>query len=414
MKFYRLDNLVLASFINFGDLKEISPESASRHNGVIYFLTEKDPLKSRDTFVISKEKFLFSQSEGIELLDDSNEELKTIPDFMVDRINEGKIISVNTAFPNWIDYLEKRLPKKWRVNIIGMGDVGGTLLSGLRLLAGDTIEKIGIYDKNLNNLTRWHLEASQIYLPFSQKAYPDIELLEEDEIFDCDMVIFCVSVRVPAIGEEGKDVRMVQFEGNSKVVSYYGKLAASKNFKGLFAVVSDPVDLLCKSLYLSSNTDEDGNFNFGGLMPEQIRGYGLGVMNARALFYSKQEESLSHYESEGRAFGPHGEGLIIADSIENYDDEKSKFLTEKAKTANLEVRSCGFKPYIAPALSSGALSILATLRGDWHYSSVFLGETFMGCKNRYENGYTHIEPLKMDPVLLKRLNSTYEYLKTII
>ena len=47
------------------------------------------------------------------------------------------------------------------------------------------------------------------------------------------------------------------------------------------------------------------------------------------------------------------------------------------------MREIGFKPYVAPALSSGALSILLTLRGAWHCGSVFLDGVFMGVKNRY-------------------------------
>ena len=73
-------------------------------------------------------------------------------------------------------------------------------------------------------------------------------------------------------------------------------------------------------------------------------------MNARASYYASQNKDYSHYLKEGRAFGPHGEGLIIADSIENYNEEISNYLTDKTKKANLEVRSIGFKPYVAPAL----------------------------------------------------------------
>ena len=35
-----------------------------------------------------------------------------------------------------------------RVNLIALGDVGGTVLMGLRLLGGDVISSIGIYDLN--------------------------------------------------------------------------------------------------------------------------------------------------------------------------------------------------------------------------------------------------------------------------
>ena len=77
-------------------------------------------------------------------------------------------------------------------------------------------------------------------------------------------------------------------------------------------------------------------------------------MNGRACFYAEKSQNTIHYIEEGRVFGPHGEGLIVADSIENYDEELSKYLTDKTINANKEVRNLGFKPYVAPSLSSGA------------------------------------------------------------
>ena len=55
-----------------------------------------------------------------------------------------------------------------------------------------------------------------------------------------------------------------------------------RKFRGLFLVMSDPVDPLCRAAYLASNRDEAGNLDHQGLLPEQIRGLGLGVMNARS------------------------------------------------------------------------------------------------------------------------------------
>ena len=80
-------------------------------------------------------------------------------------------------------------------------------------------------------------------------------------------------------------------------------------------------------------------------------------MHARATYFSKCNQAFSSYLKEGRAFGPHGEGLVIANSIENYDEEISLKLTTLTKEANLAVRACGFKPFIAPSLSSGAISL---------------------------------------------------------
>ena len=61
------------------------------------------------------------------------------------------------------------------------------------------------------------------------------------------------------------------------------------------------------------------------------------------------------------------------------------------------MRELGFKPYAAPALSSGALSLLLTLRGEWHCGSVFLDGVYMGCKNRLTPAGIETELLPVMP-----------------
>jgi len=199
-------------------------------------------------------------------------------------------------------------------------------------------------------------------------------------------------------------VRMVQFEENSKLIKEYAAMAADCRFKGIFAVVSDPVDQLCAVVLKESR---------GVLAPEQIKGYGLGVMNARAVYYSKKYDKFSMYMQEGRAFGPHGKDLVIANSITGYDDALSKELTKYAVEANIEVRKTGFKPYIAPALSSGAISIIYTLEGKYHYSSNYLSGVYMGAKNRNLPAGLDIEKIKMPEKLFDRIKNTYERLKQL-
>ena len=153
--------------------------------------------------------------------------------------------------------------------------------------------------------------------------------------------------------------------------------------------------------------------DYQGLTTRQVRGFGLGVMNARAAYYAKQDSRFAAFLTEGRTFGPHGEGLVVADSIARYDDALSRELTEKTAHANLEMRALGFKPYVAPALSSGALSLLLLLRGAWHCSSVYLDGIFMGCKNRLTDAGVEIEQLPLPPALLARIRETAEQLRSI-
>lgn len=295
--------------------------------------------------------------------------------------------------------------KKQVVHILALGDVGMTMLLGLRLLGADVIEKIGICDINKNNIARLEREINQIRYPFAgfvgsdMPALPPVAGVEEDELFDCDVFIFCASKGVPPIGAQG-DVRMAQLEANRQLVGHFAALAQKAAFKGLVCVVSDPVDPLCKVFLQQS-----------GLEPSQIQGYGLGVMNARAVYYAERDEAFSRYLEEGRAFGPHGEDLVLADSIIEYHDECSRALTERVVQANMEVRELGYKPYIAPALSSAAISILLTLRNQWHYGSVYLGDkeqgAFFGIKNRMSDHGIIYEDVAVCAQLYERLKKAY-------
>ena len=104
---------------------------------------------------------------------------------------------------------------------------------------------------------------------------------------------------------------------------------------------------------------------------------------------------------------------MLANSVSHYDDALSRELTERVAHANLEMRRLGFKPYVAPAFSSGALSLLSCLRGEWHYSSAFLGGVFMGGRNRLTARGVEFERLPLPAALISRLKETEEKLKAI-
>ena len=178
-------------------------------------------------------------------------------------------------------------------------------------------------------------------------------------------------------------------------------------------MVSDPVDPLCRAVLEESNRDETGRWDGGGLFSHQVRGFGLGVMQARAMYYAQKEPRFAAFLTEGRTYGPHGADLVVAHSIEHYDDALSRELTERVVQANLEMRRLGFKPYVAPALSSGALSLLACLRGQWHCSSTYLDGVFMGARNRLLPTGTEPERLPLPEALQERLRDTMERLRAI-
>lgn len=414
MFYYRHCSKTLISWKRYEQLKEISEADAASDRGHIFTLNGGSPEDTRRSFCVSQSDLLFASKENLSMLllpQPTNEKL---PDFLFQAVQNNRVTMVNTDYPTWENVLQNEAPDKWRINVVGLGDVGGTLVSGLRLLGGDCISHIGIYDLDPNKVKRWEFEANQILDPTGVLTHPAVLPVSAEQLFDCDMFIFCVTVGVPPLNENPGDVRIAQYEGNSRIIKEYALSARNNGFNGIFAVVSDPVDLLCQAAFKFGNTDDSGKLDFKGLAAEQIRGYGLGVMHARAAYFAGLNPETAHYLKAGRAFGPHGEGLIIADSIENYNDLISRSLTEKARTANLMVRSLGFKPYVAPALSSGCLSILATIRGQWHYSATFLGGVYMGARNRLLPSGVELERLNIPDELFHRLEHTYESLRNML
>lgn len=336
---------------------------------------------------------------------------------LIDAIEKGQATLVNLSYgtmEEWKKRMEKEVKPRKKVHLLALGDVGSMVLTTLKLLGGDCITELGIYDVNDAVCRRWESELNQAAYPWAYDALPEVVILKEEELFDCDVFVFCASKGIPPVGSDIKDVRMAQFEANKELISFFAKKARIAGFKGLFAVVSDPVDPLCKAAFLASNENMEGQFDGKGLLPEQIQGYGLGVMNARAAYYAKQDARFASFLTEGRAYGPHGENLVIANSIEHYDDALSRELTRLAVEANLRTRELGFKPYVAPAISSAAISILLTLRGEWHYSSNFLGGVYMGCKNRTTEYGLEMEALPLPEALFLRIEKAYQSLEAIL
>ena len=336
---------------------------------------------------------------------------------LIDAIEKGQATLVNLSYgtmEEWKKRMEKEVKPRKKVHLLALGDVGSMVLTALKLLGGDCITELGIYDVNEAVCRRWESELNQAAYPWAYDALPEVVILKEEELFDCDVFVFCASKGIPPVGSDIKDVRMAQFEANKELISFFAKKSRIAEFKGLFAVVSDPVDPLCKAAFLASNENMEGQFDGKGLLPEQIQGYGLGVMNARAAYYAKQDARFASFLTEGRAYGPHGENLVIANSIEHYDDALSRELTRLAVEANLRTRELGFKPYVAPAISSAAISILLTLRGEWHYSSNFLGGVYMGCKNRTTEYGLEMEALPLPEALFSRIEKAYQSLEAIL
>ncbi len=87
------------------------------------------------------------------------------------------------------------LQKEKKVHILALGDVGSTILIGLKLLEKIVSAKIGICDMNETVCKRWEYEMNQTAFPWEYNVLPEIEIIEQEHLFDCDVYLYSVLQR---------------------------------------------------------------------------------------------------------------------------------------------------------------------------------------------------------------------------
>ena len=397
---YRIHNGIC--YVSLGGAVPAGAQAASGPSEPLVITVRQDPVRRRGFWAISDLNQLEEPEGPAALLPrPGTGGHRELAEFV--RAHGASVL--NTAFPGGFEFAAhwfRPRPERKTLTLVGLGDVGGTVLTALKLL-GREIGEIRIFDFNEAQCRRYAMELNQV-LPMGEPR-PVVTVCREEQLFDCDLFLFTASRGVPAVGDQVTDVRMAQYEANRAMIAAYARLARAAHFQGLFCQISDPVDLLARAVYLESNRGEAGHFDWQGLLPEQVQGFGLGVMAARARYYAPE---LDLDPDAIRVYGPHGQGLVAANCPgEGYDPELSDRLTSLTREANLRVRELGFKPYIAPGISSAALSVLQLLRGEYHYGAVPLGAAYFGCRNRFtKNGLETLrEPIC--PELFERLERAY-------
>ena len=383
------------------------PPEAARVNAPfapLVFLVRRDPLKSRGCFAVGNTAQIMEPENACALL--PNEAPAALPGVETFVREKGATV-LNTAFARAFDHLARPQKKSGlTATLVGLGDVGGTLLIALKLL-GRELSRIAIYDPNEALCRRYEVELNQV-LPPDGAPLPEIAICSQERLFDCDLFLFTASRGVPPVGSDVQDVRMAQFVRNREMLAGYARRARETAFGGLFCQISDPVDQLCRAVFLESNRDASGAFDAAGLLPEQVRGFGLGVMAARAAYHAKKD-GIDF--SGGRVYGPHGADLIVANHPQNYDEALSARLTQETVTANLRVRELGFKPYIAPALSSAAVSLLRLVRGEVCCSAIPMGGAYFGCRSRTTSAGILTQREALHPALFRKIEEVQQRLE---
>lgn len=238
MFYYQAENEILFSRQALTGFREIDVLDAQKAPYLTYI--SQRPGTGRTVYCINHPGYLADAAEGLWCLDRRQLESLAqgcahIPAWLAEKALAGHIRGICAASEQLPALLAQQRPwaGKKRVHIVAMGDVGGTLLMGLSLLGGDCIGEIGIYDFNQALCQRWEHEMNQIAYPWDYDRLPTVTVLEQRQLFQCDVLVFCASKAIPPVGAAVQDVRMAQLEANSAIISQYGKAGPSGAVSGL-------------------------------------------------------------------------------------------------------------------------------------------------------------------------------------
>ena len=207
MEYYRYEDYILCGDVPAGG----TPLAALPAAGEVRWCFRRPPMAGRETFAVPDAAAL-TAAEGIETL--CLEQGGSVPEELAAALAAGRVRAVNAAHPRWERLLAPAFPAcpprdKVRVNLLALGDVGSTLAMGLRLLGGDVVGSIGLCDVREGVARRWEFELNQIGFPGAYDALPPVEEVAVEDLFDCDVFLFCASRFVPDTAVKQGDVRPV-------------------------------------------------------------------------------------------------------------------------------------------------------------------------------------------------------------
>ena len=108
------------------------PETAPLDGAPLYVLVHGDPVLGRASFRVTHPGQL-ANPHGLEVLDASRLSETELDAPVAAALARGQLTAVNMDRPNWEEVLTwAPTTKKKRVNILAIGDVGSTLLTGLK------------------------------------------------------------------------------------------------------------------------------------------------------------------------------------------------------------------------------------------------------------------------------------------
>ncbi len=337
--------------------------------GEVLFGFHRTPGIGRDTFPVTAPSLLTAEEGGIDPCDGGGPETDPA---LAAAIADGRVRAVNLAHPDRELLPPLRRRERVRVNLLALGDVGSTLLMGLRLLGGDVIDSIGICDVRENVPQRWEMELNQIVSPEGERL-PPVELVSPEEVFDGDVFLFCASRFVPDTSVTSGDVRMAQYQvnrGTGGPLCPHGPAAALwRNVLRGQRSGGSPVPGGAGG----EQPGRDGPVGRRRAVFPSGAGLRTGGHAGQSHVLCPEGATVCRLSDGGAYLRPHGADLVVANSIEHYDDALSRELTERVVQANLEMRRLGVQAPMWPrpsargaepaGLSAGAVALLVHLSG---------------------------------------------------
>src|SRR3989339_399354 len=412
----------------------------------------------RSVFVANPvEKALLARGEILpdgfrEMVFPGNAVFETDPRFQILNDSRVQVICVNNRYPDravrgWLERAIEPDPNAGNIGVIGMGAIGYHMVQGM--VAAQTVLAEAGHDspfRKINILQDPHpsFPGRMLEVRHTLNAGDlEFEVFDADNIarfFQQSSIVLCIfSGGIPHLDHKDPaqgDVRMMQFRGNQELLGKFVNDAERADFRGTLVVVSDPPEHLASSAVRdnAARVHHGTSIKNGLLGNHQIIAQ-AGVTNTaraeqfirelmknegRAEGYAcdnddKLERLLSEFRINGGAFGPHGQGTVIANSTgPDFDARLSDWLAKRGGTANYDVRQGNKLPADAPA-SNLIIALQRMLGGRVMPVSLLVGDVVTGVQAVYDPrtaSFSVVPYPDANPDLIKRVENAANLVKS--
>ncbi len=250
-------------------------------------------------------------------------------------IGKSVVVGNRKTRGRWLKIIEHILSEQSMksVGIIGFGTVGSEAAS--LLLTIKKLERINLYSPNKTKLIGEVMDLR------SANPNTDVHICHNysEVIQESDAII--LTLKSSQKEKTATQERTQRIKSHLNIIWDLTRQLRKNKYRGYILVVTNPVDILSSALYYYSNMNDAKQWDWGGLLTNQVLGIGIGLDYQRLRTFTNTDFEL---------VGEHGENILLTKkSVGKLRSEEKGDLLQKVKDYSPKIRKYTNRTKFGPA-----------------------------------------------------------------